>query len=186
MARNRRRSDVLIADSATGGPRVAWRIWSIIPDPAQPERPVLAGIAGQVWDKAHIEARCAESTSSHWYHRWVPDVDCSCGVYGLSEFGQAPDHSPRRPYAVGFVELSGRILIEESSLRAERGEMIGPLRLVVPDTWRNGSRRIVTGEGAYRAVPSWIRVGTPAAEWEADTRRQLRWRYGVDAISLEH
>ncbi|MCB2222806.1 MAG: hypothetical protein KQH83_01425 [Actinobacteria bacterium] len=137
-------------------PFVGHRLWALTPGTAagdRPEHPLLRSTTRRVvWEGPDHTAACLHRSGRDRPHptEAVPAVGCRCGLYALKR--PAP---PPRPWvwAVGRVSLTGRVLEGTLGYRAERGRVLGPLRLSIggdhPTCLRPGCRR----------PASWMRIG---------------------------
>jgi hypothetical protein len=148
-------------------PVEAWRVWRVI---MRDRSIVLQSLfAGTVWEPGvPLSATCAKRHRSRW-RPWrvdppnheVPDIDCSCGIYGARSVAAARWYLESRVFfsrgdrVVGRVALWGDVVESESGWRASRAY---PIELLVPapTTLQGGFRRrayideIVLGLEAYR------------------------------------
>lgn len=149
-----------------GDDSVVWRRWRVVPDPLG--IPLLTGLLGFPWRDRVLEARCLAidpslqgGRYSGRYHRAVPALGCTCGIYAMrGDLDSTALPGPRRgePVVEGFIRLSGRSIEDPSGVRAERAEVVGPLMVRVGerslvDRWMSRhASRLVSGGDRYRVV----------------------------------
>jgi hypothetical protein len=133
-------------------PVEAWRVWRVS---LREGRIVLQSLfAGTVWEPGvALAASCAKRHRSRW-RPWriespdhgVPEIDCSCGIYGVRSVAAARWYLESRAFfcrgdrVVGRVALWGDVVESESGWRAARAY---PIELFVPapTTLQGGFRR---------------------------------------------
>ncbi len=190
---------VILEEPPFGSGRVVWRTWRLVAEevPGLPARPLLTGLAGFPWRERDIDARCLEREPAagglfgqprYRHHRVVPHPRCSCGIYATRD---GPSDTPgylrraRDPLVTGFVELSGRIVADGDSYRAQHAAIVGPLAVAHPPRPTPDRRnRVVVESGRYRVKRRPGRAGVPYPEWLMDTQDGLRARYGVTVVAL--
>lgn len=173
-----------------------WRRWRVVPDAGR--RPLLTGLLGFPWRESVIEARCAAfdpaGTSGRFegrYHRAVPALGCTCGIYGSrtdldsSNLARPP---VGEPFVEGFVELSGRTIEHRSEVRAERASVVGPLVLRAGrPTLVNrisGGRPVSVRMAGDRYRTVWRSSGEPVLAVTLEPLRQgVAERYGCSVIT---
>ena len=157
-------------------PVEAWRVWRVC---VQDSRVALQSLnADTVWEPAvALSATCAARQRSR-RRPWrieapgheSPEVDCTCGIYGVRSAAVARWYLERRALfynaerVVGRVALWGDVVESESGWRAQRAY---PLELFVPavTTLRGGLRRcayvdeIVFALSAYRVPVEVLAIG---------------------------
>ena len=161
-------------------PVEAWRVWRVC---MHDYRIVLQSLnADTVWEPGiALAATCAAKQRSRrrpWRveppGHWAPEVDCTCGIYGVRSPAVARWYLDRRPLfynaerVVGRVALWGDVVESESGWRAQRAY---PIDLYVPaaTTLRGGLRRsayvdeIVLALSAYRVPVEVLAIGEVAA-----------------------
>lgn len=169
--------------------------------------PILTGVFGFPWRGADLDAKCTiqvrDAGASHpgrpWvdrHHPAIPDPGCTCGIYGSTSLLAAPAASllpSAVPVVNGFVELSGRLIARDATIRAQHARIIGPLTVGPgrPPIATRMARRLgfdarpscVTSErGGYRVVWGAGRVGVPWEEWVDETADALAARYRVEIV----
>lgn len=155
---------------------------------------MLTGLLGFPWPDASIEARCmaldpagVSSRERGRYHRAVPALGCTCGIYAVTD-GFDTTIMPRSPFAEptveGFVRLTGRLIVREPEVRAEKAEIAGPLVLRpgrrpwwIPETWEPA--RLSVERNRYRI--RWQR-GSAASNLLDDLAAGLSDRYRTGVI----
>lgn len=157
-------------------------------------RPLLTGLLGSPWLSTAVEARChaldpvgVGARERGRYHRAVPAVGCTCGIYAAREGLDTRALPPARrsePSVEGFVKLTGRIIVGPNDIRAERAEIIGPLVVrpgrppwLAPRSWVPA--RLVEEPGRYRMA--W-RPSPGTADLLDDLAAQLADRYEVSVL----
>ena len=82
------------------------------------------------WEGPVVEADCLSRRRAHRPHPGEPSpaLACACGVYALEQ----PEPPPRPwVWAQGRIALSGRVLEGTLGYRANRGRVLGPMRLII-------------------------------------------------------
>jgi hypothetical protein len=179
-----------------------WRTWLVAPEHHRrgAAEPILTGLFGYPWRRAELDAHCTRDepvpTATHRarHHPIVPHPECTCGIYaGRDELitARIPQPAAAQPFAAGFVELSGRILLGPTGYRAQRATIVGPLTLGFgrrPHLLL-GAARTTPPVGVritphrYRAVWRTRRGVAPLGEWLEETAAALRQRYGVPVVA---
>jgi len=160
-------------------PVEAWRVWRVCMHDC---RIVLQSLnADTFWEPGiALVAACATRQRSH-RRPWrveapdhaAPEVDCTCGIYGVRSAAVARWYLERRALfynaerVVGRVALWGDVVESESGWRAQRAY---PIELFVPaaTTLRGGLRRssyvdeIVLALSAYRVPVEVLAIGDVA------------------------
>ncbi len=185
----------LVTPDVFGDAPVVWRRWRVAHEgTGRWGRPLLTGLLGFPWRDGVLEAQCTAidpTARLGRYHRAVPASTCSCGIYASRhelDSSNLPRSPAREPVVEGFVRLSGRIVEDAESIRAERAEIVGPL-LVHPGRrplWdRKGLASPIevrrAGNG-YRVVWSRSRGSDGPSGLERITT-QLAARYGVSVLA---
>jgi hypothetical protein len=160
-------------------PVEAWRVWRVS---MHDYRIVLQSLnADTVWEPGvALAATCATRQRSRrrpWRFEApsheAPEVDCTCGIYGLRSPAVARWYLERRAVfynaerVVGRVALWGDVVESESGWRAQRAY---PIELFVPaaTTLRGGLRggayvdEIVLALSAYRVPVGALAIGSVA------------------------
>jgi len=122
-------------------PVEAWRVWRVGMSDGQI---VLKSLfAGSVWEPAvPLAAQCGHRHRS-WWRPWrvkenahtVPDMDCSCGIYGVRTpapalpYLEGPAFVCRSERVIGRVALWGDVVECQGGWRASRAY---PIELFVP------------------------------------------------------
>jgi len=174
---------------------VVWRRWRVVPDAHG--APLLTGLLGFPWRQPVLEARCVAPDPSNQsgsytgrYHRAVPAVDCTCGIYAVRDNSEPPTlPRPRRgePTVEGFVQLSGRIVKDLRGLRAERAEIIGPLMVRIGDrtaldrALARSASRLVSRGNVYRVVRR-RHANVPLQDLLSPLAKGLTRRYGCTVL----
>jgi len=162
-------------------PVEAWRVWRV---GMSEDHVVLKSLfAGSVWHPAvPLAAECAQRHRS-WWRPWrvsqenhpVPDLDCSCGIYGVRTPTPALPYLEGRTFVcrgervIGRVALWGDVVECQGGWRAARAY---PIELFVPAPPRaqNGLRRrgyldeIVLALEAYRVPVDVVDFATFAVD----------------------
>ncbi len=190
-------------------PVVVWRTWLVLPDGARDGRPMLTGLFGFPWREAHLDAKCMVQEPATQelrlgatidrHHRIVPEPWCTCGIYATREQPGLPPRYliPRRqPLVSGFVQLSGRVLVDRHHYRAQRATIVGPLTLVPPRSSRMASaaswlgvesafHAVVTEPRRYRFTRAAARRSVPVTQWRELVGAALQRRYGVAVMGFD-
>jgi hypothetical protein len=148
-------------------PVEAWRVWRV---GMSDDRIVLKSLfAGNVWEPAiPLAAECAQRHRS-WWRPWrvmqnehpVPDMDCSCGIYGVRNPTPALPYLEGRTFVCRGERVIGRVALWGDVVECQGGWRAGvayPIELFVPAPPRaqSGLRRrgyldeIVLALEAYR------------------------------------
>lgn len=174
-------------------PFLGWRSWVVVPG-SQAE-PVLRGLAGVTWPGPQLAAECLPSlrVTGPWasHDSSAPEVRCSCGIYATPEPSRRWEwgSSEHRVRAVGWVELSGRVVEHTFGLRGQRATVVGPLSLQLGRCTclrlatalrpsRHVPRGVIEGDGRYLLTCD-QRRGTPLPAWADAVSRALEKRYRV-------
>jgi len=170
--------------------------------------PILTGVFGFRWRGADLDAKCTiqvrDAGASHpgrprvdRHHPAIPDPGCTCGIYGSTDLLEAPaaDLLPSAvPVVTGFVELSGRLIAKDSTLRAQHARIVGPLtigsgrppvaaRLARRLGFDSRPSRVTSERGGYRVVWGAGRVGVSWEEWLGEATAVLAARYRVEIVA---
>jgi hypothetical protein len=169
--------------------------------------PILTGVFGFPWRDADLDAKCTiqvrDAGASHpgrprvdRHHPAIPDPRCTCGIYGTTSLLEAPaaDLLPSAvPVVTGFVELSGRLIAKDATIRAQHARIVGPLtvgpgrppvaaRLARKLGFDSRPTRVTSERGGYRVVWGAGRVGLSWGEWLEDAADALTVRYRVEIV----
>ena len=188
------------------GPLVVLRSWLVVAEklPLNEPRPLLTGLYGYPWRTRRLEARCTAAgrfdkaftlpPRIERHHSTVPEPSCSCGIYANRDETPEPVRlrSPAGvPVATGFVELSGRIVIESTIYRAQEASIVGPLTLH-PGRPPLGAallhrsirpQRVTTAGPSFRVRWAGRPTGERWVDWAENTSRSLSARYGVEVLT---
>jgi hypothetical protein len=131
------------------GPIEAWRVWRVV---LRNGEIVLESVfARTTWEPGvALAASCATGRRSPW-RPWrlqpndhlAPELDCTCGVYGLAEEAAAREYLDadrfvsRGNRVLGRVALWGEVVVCENGWRASRAY---PVELLVPVPVAEGGR----------------------------------------------
>lgn len=144
------------APALTIEPFIGHRLWRVVPGTViggRPEHPVLRSTTRSLnWEGPELTATCRAQTDEGRPHptEAVPARGCVCGIYALKQ--PTPPPSPW-VWARGPIALTGRVLEGRLGYRAERGRIIGPLRLSL------GGERPTCLKPSCRRPADWVRVG---------------------------
>jgi hypothetical protein len=97
------------------------------------------------------------------------------------------------PVVTGFVELSGRLIAKDATIRAQHARIVGPLtvgpgrppvaaRLARKLGFDSRPTRVTSERGGYRVVWGAGRVGLSWGEWLEDAADALTVRYRVEIV----
>ena len=189
----------------TNGP-VVRRSWKLVPGS---QGPLLTGLFGFPWRGPVVQAKCTQTDLSGHnvlfgdnrvdrHHRWVPSLDCTCGIYATDEPtpGRLQRLELRNNVIVsGFVRLSGRVVVSGNTYRAGEAQIVGPLTITPPAPGgpRRWSARWGTNQQVCRVTQNgheyvfWYsrgRRGISFGEWYKQTSQALTRRYRVEVAGL--
>lgn len=187
---------------------VVRRSWKLVPGA---QGPLLTGLFGFPWRDPVMQAKCTQTDISRpgelfgtlqrdRHHRWVPSLDCTCGIYATDDptIGQLQRFNLRNSVIVnGFVRLSGRVLLDGNTYRAAEAQIVGPLTITPPPRrrlrrlgarWGVGQeiRRVTEHPGGFDFWYSDGRRGVSFGEWCEQMRQALNQRYTVEVTGLYH
>ena len=193
-------------DPDGAGPTVVLRSWLVVADrlPLNRTLPMLTGLYGYPWRTGRLDARCtAANRFDHEFtlpprierhHSTVPEPSCSCGIYANSD--ETPEPVRLRspvgvPVVTGFVELSGRIVTESTTYRAQRASIVGPLTLhpgrpplravLLHRSIR--PQRVATVGADFQVRWADRPTGAEWVDWAMGTSRSLAARYEVEVLA---
>ena len=115
-------------------PFIGHRIWRLVPGTMagdRPEHPLLQSATRTlIWEGPTVEASCLRRRRAMGPHTGEPGpaLGCACGIYALKR-----PQPPPRPWvwAQGRIALSGRVLEGALGYRANRGRVLGPMRMII-------------------------------------------------------
>ncbi|HHC08375.1 MAG TPA: hypothetical protein ENK55_06630 [Actinobacteria bacterium] len=188
---------------ASGGPVVARRCWLVAPEEHRDGTVglVLTGMLGFPWREPTLDAKCLETEPARHlggpgemerHHRVVPDPDCTCGIRAADPTADLPRPPRGRPFATGFVALTGRVLRHGGLLRAQRASIVGPLTLhlgrppLALAPFLRTARpprplRVAVDAGSLRVRWGW--GADRAADWLHRAAASLAARYHVEVLA---
>lgn len=151
--------------SKRSGPLTGRRMWLVGPEDGHTGSAVLiAPVARAPWVGRYMEASCDEALRSRLIRERAgmlhdeppPVLECTCGIYALKRAGWlVPRH--RSPLVAGRIALTGKVIEGSRGYRAQRAEIVGPLRvtLVCAGSVEKGlwTRRSGTGWQPVRPRP---------------------------------
>jgi len=117
------------------------RLWvvEVLPGGDAVGEPVLASTAvGGAWAGRTIHAACPRGGAAIEGHGPVPSPACTCGIYAVRHDEDLPFPGALGMWALGAVDLWGRVIEAERGFRGEWGEIVDPLglRLACSRGWR--------------------------------------------------
>ena len=193
-------------DSDGAGPTVVLRSWLVVAErlPLNHMLPMLTGLYGYPWRTGRLDARCtAANQFDHEFtlpprierhHSTVPEPSCSCGIYANRD--ETPEPVRLRspvgvPVVTGFVELSGRIVTESTTYRAQRASIVGPLTLHPGRPPLRAAllhrsirpQRVATIGADFQVRWADRPTGEEWIDWAMETSRSLAARYQVEVLA---
>lgn len=188
------------------GPLVVLRSWLVVVEklPLNQLRPMLTGLYGYPWRTHRLDARCTAANRFdneftlppriERHHSTVPEPSCSCGIYANRD--ETPEPVRLRspvgvPVATGFVELSGRIVTESTTYRAQKASIVGPLTLHPGRPPLRAAllhrsirpQRVTTVGAGFQVRWAGRPTGEKWVDWAASTSRSLAERYEVEVLA---